>query len=90
MDSDNTTLAAEKPALIQTQPSFQISISTDMPKEYINPFDDTSHLFHLLINDRQQHSLWPAFATIPAGWQSIFGPVQREACVTYLEQQPHI
>lgn len=88
MDSVNRALAAEKPALIQTQPSSQITVNVDMPKEYINPFDDTSHLFHLLINERLQHSLWPAFAAIPAGWQSILGPVQREVCVTYLEQQP--
>jgi MbtH protein len=79
MDTVNPTLVAETPA-----PHITASSNT----EYVNPFDDTDHLFHLLLNDKQQHSLWPAFAAIPAGWQSILGPVQREACVDYLAQLP--
>ncbi len=39
-----------------------------------NPFDDENGQFHVLVNDEDQHSLWPAFAEVPAGWRSVFGP----------------
>lgn len=38
-----------------------------------NPFDDDTCSFFVLINDEEQHSLWPAFADIPAGWQTVYG-----------------
>lgn len=31
-----------------------------------NPFDDDNGSFFVLVNDEEQHSLWPAFADIPA------------------------
>ncbi|HEY2695467.1 MAG TPA: MbtH family NRPS accessory protein, partial [Pseudonocardiaceae bacterium] len=33
-----------------------------------------------------QHSLWPAFATIPDGWQAVFGEQPRQACLDYVEE----
>ena len=36
-----------------------------------NPFDDDEGSFFVLINDEEQHSLWPAFADIPAGWRVV-------------------
>jgi uncharacterized protein YbdZ (MbtH family) len=35
----------------------------------INPFDDDNGTFFVLVNDEDQHSLWPAFIDIPAGWR---------------------
>lgn len=32
-----------------------------------NPFDDEAGAFYVLINDEEQHSLWPEFAAVPAG-----------------------
>ena len=51
-----------------------------------NPFDDPEGRFHVLVNDEGQHSLWPSFADIPAGWTSTFGPDTRDACVAYVEE----
>ncbi|RKT56235.1 MbtH family protein [Saccharothrix australiensis] len=51
-----------------------------------NPFDDTEGRFHVLVNDEGQHSLWPSFAEIPAGWRAVFGPGAREAAVAYVEE----
>lgn len=34
-----------------------------------NPFDDENGTFHILVNDEEQHSLWPAFVEVPAGGQ---------------------
>jgi MbtH protein len=50
-----------------------------------NPFDDQDATFLVLTNDENQHSLWPSFIDIPAGWQTIHGPAARQACLDYIE-----
>lgn len=42
-----------------------------------NPFDDEDGRFFVLVNDENQHSLWPTFAEIPAGWNKVFGEDSR-------------
>ncbi|MCS4594919.1 MbtH family protein [Brevibacterium sediminis] len=51
-----------------------------------NPFDDTTGTFRVLVNDLQQHSLWPSFADVPAGWVLVFGPASREDCLEFVEE----
>ncbi|MBB5956876.1 MbtH protein [Saccharothrix tamanrassetensis] len=51
-----------------------------------NPFDDAEGRFHVLVNDEGQHSLWPSFAEIPAGWRAVFGPDTREAATAYVQE----
>ncbi|WP_191986481.1 MbtH family protein [Mycobacteroides salmoniphilum] len=51
----------------------------------INPFDDDKGSFFVLVNDEEQHSLWPAFA-VPAGWRVVFGAADRAACLDNIEQ----
>ncbi|WP_433495467.1 MbtH family protein [Micromonospora sp. CA-248089] len=51
-----------------------------------NPFDDENGRFLVLINDEDQHSLWPAFAEVPAGWRVVFGESDRAAALAYVEQ----
>ncbi|CAJ1500798.1 MbtH family protein [[Mycobacterium] burgundiense] len=50
-----------------------------------NPFDDDNATFLVLINDEEQHSLWPSFADVPAGWRSVFGESTRAQCLAYIE-----
>ncbi|MDG3009103.1 MbtH family protein [Rhodococcus sp. D2-41] len=50
-----------------------------------NPFDDADAKFRVLVNDEGQHSLWPVFADVPAGWKVVFGEDSRQACVDYIE-----
>ncbi|WP_026256060.1 MbtH family NRPS accessory protein [Mycobacterium sp. 155] len=38
-----------------------------------NPFDDQDGRFLVLVNDEDQHSLWPVFADTPTGWAVVFG-----------------
>jgi uncharacterized protein YbdZ (MbtH family) len=38
------------------------------------------------VNDEEQHSLWPAFAEVPAGWRIVFGESDRESAIEYVEQ----
>ncbi|MBP2405835.1 MbtH-like protein [Streptomyces netropsis] len=51
-----------------------------------NPFEDDNASYFVLVNDENQHSLWPAFAEIPAGWTTAFGADTRAACLEYVEQ----
>ncbi|NEA37675.1 MbtH family protein, partial [Streptomyces sp. SID13031] len=38
-----------------------------------NPFEDENGTYFVLRNDEGQHSLWPVFADVPAGWTAGFG-----------------
>lgn len=51
-----------------------------------NPFDDPDGTFLVLVNDEGQHSMWPQFAEVPAGWTVNFGPDSHSACVEYVEK----
>ena len=50
-----------------------------------NPFDDENGTFCVLVNDEEQHSLWPAFAEVPAGWRVALGESSRDDCLSYVE-----
>jgi MbtH protein len=50
-----------------------------------NPFEDNEGRYYVLMNDEGQHSLWPSFADIPAGWSKVFGEEGRQACLEYVE-----
>jgi MbtH protein len=50
-----------------------------------NPFEDSAGRFLVLVNDEEQHSLWPSFVDVPAGWRQVFGEDTREACLAYVE-----
>jgi uncharacterized protein YbdZ (MbtH family) len=52
----------------------------------VNPFDDDNGNFFVLINDEDQHSLWPTFADVPSGWRVVYGEADRAACLDYIEQ----
>lgn len=50
-----------------------------------NPFDDAEGRFLVLTNAEGQHSLWPSFAEVPAGWTIVFNENSRQACLDYVE-----
>ncbi|MDQ0846703.1 MbtH family protein [Streptomyces sp. V1I6] len=50
-----------------------------------NPFEDPQGRFLVLVNDENQHSLWPSFAEVPPGWRTVFGEDTRDACLAYVE-----
>ncbi|MFE2183805.1 MbtH family protein [Streptomyces sp. NPDC059455] len=52
----------------------------------MNPFDDPDAEFLVLVNGEGQHSLWPAFADVPDGWQVAHSKDTREACLAYIEE----
>jgi MbtH protein len=52
----------------------------------VNPFDDSVGEFVVLVNMEGQYSLWPIFREVPGGWEIVFGPTQREECLTWVEE----
>ncbi|MBU2663592.1 MbtH family protein [Actinoplanes bogorensis] len=50
-----------------------------------NPFEDPEGRYLVLVNDEDQHSLWPSFVDVPAGWTVAFGEESRAACLEYVE-----
>ncbi|WKX72590.1 MbtH family protein [Streptomyces sp. XD-27] len=51
-----------------------------------NPFDDADGRFYVLVNEEEQHSLWPSFVEVPDGWRVVFGEDGRQQCLDYVEQ----
>lgn len=54
-----------------------------------NPFDDDNGAFYVLVNEEEQHSLWPTFADVPAGWRIVFGDpdgATRDDALRYVEE----
>ncbi|MBR7826940.1 MbtH family protein [Actinospica sp. MGRD01-02] len=50
-----------------------------------NPFEDESAHYLVLVNEENQHSLWPASIDVPDGWRTAFGAADRASCLEYVE-----
>jgi MbtH protein len=51
-----------------------------------NPFEDDSAEYYVLVNEEGQHSIWPSFAEIPAGWSAVHGTALRQECLDYVNE----
>jgi MbtH protein len=49
-----------------------------------NPFENPDATYRVLINEEGQHSLWPSFAEVPAGWYVVHEEDSREACLIHI------
>ncbi|WKB53038.1 MbtH family protein [Eleftheria terrae] len=47
---------------------------------------DDQASFLVLVNRDNQHSLWPGYAGLPAGWRAVHGPGTRQDCLRYVER----
>lgn len=50
-----------------------------------NPFEDDSTNYQVLVNDENQHSLWPVWIDVPAGWYVAHEEDTRQGCLDYIE-----
>lgn len=50
-----------------------------------NPFEDPDSAYLVLVNDEGQHSLWPSFAAVPAGWRVALAETDRKSAIDYVE-----
>ncbi|MER5730204.1 MbtH family protein [Streptomyces sp. NPDC002138] len=51
-----------------------------------NPFENNDGAYLVLVNEEDQHSLWPDSLTVPAGWSVARAGDSREACLEYVER----
>jgi MbtH protein len=51
-----------------------------------NPFDNEDAIYHVLINDEGQYSLWPTFVDVPVGWTITLESESRRRCLDYIER----
>lgn len=50
-----------------------------------NPFENADGAYVVLTNDEGQHSLWPSFAEVPAGWTVVLPETDRQSALDYVE-----
>ncbi|WP_343715153.1 MbtH family NRPS accessory protein [Inquilinus sp.] len=48
-------------------------------------FDNPEGRFHVLVNGEGQHSLWPAFIPVPAGWTAVLRDAARPDCQHHID-----
>jgi MbtH protein len=51
-----------------------------------NPFEDHEGTYLVLVNDENQHSLWPALIEVPAGWTVAHSAATRQICLDYINE----
>jgi MbtH protein len=51
-----------------------------------DPFEDENGTCVVLVNEQGQHSLWPVFAAVPAGWTVIHKEDTRQACLDFVNK----
>ena len=52
-----------------------------------NPFEDENGVYHVLVNEEGQHSLWPSFKEVPQGWSIVHKADNRAACLEFIEKK---
>ncbi|MFJ9592112.1 MbtH family protein [Streptomyces virginiae] len=50
-----------------------------------NPFEDDNSGYLVLVNEENQHSLWPVWIDVPAGWTTVHGEAPRQECLDWIE-----
>jgi MbtH protein len=48
--------------------------------------DDPDLDYVVVVNDEQQHSLWPGSVGVPDGWTVAHGPASRDDCLGYVRE----
>lgn len=50
-----------------------------------NPFENPDGRYMVLRNEENQHSLWPSFIDVPAGWTVVLAETARQDCLDYIQ-----
>ena len=48
-------------------------------------FDEQDKTYLILVNELDQHSIWPDSLPIPDGWRVIHGPAERHMAVNFVD-----
>lgn len=47
-------------------------------------FDDEDRTYHVVVNDEEQYSIWPADRPVPAGWSECGKTGRRQECLDHI------
>jgi len=65
-------------------------MSNNNSKTLINtPKNDAEEIveLHLVLkNCEEQYSLWPDYKEVPIAWKKVFGPMPKEDCLKYVQE----
>jgi MbtH protein len=51
-----------------------------------NPFEDENGVYHVIVNDEGQYSLWPSSSKVPDGWVIRHESDSRAACLDFINK----
>ncbi|MEU8685995.1 MbtH family NRPS accessory protein [Streptomyces sp. NPDC048611] len=51
-----------------------------------NSFEEPAAHYLVLVNDEDQHSLWPIVADVPVGWHTAHGPAAKQKCLGHVTE----
>jgi len=51
-----------------------------------NPFEYEDRNYRVLVNSDNQHSLWPSWIDVPAGWDVVVDDRPRQSCLDYVDE----
>ncbi|WP_084702341.1 MbtH family NRPS accessory protein [Amycolatopsis alba] len=52
----------------------------------MNPFEDDRGIYHVLLNEEGQYSLWPKEIAAPVGWNVVLEARSRSICLSYISK----
>jgi len=55
--------------LAHTKKKFRWLLPATLGKDGMSTIDDDNQIFFVVVNDEGQHSIWPDFKPVPAGWR---------------------
>jgi len=64
----------------------QKEITTAVNSNKLQTVDEYQEMYLVLINNEEQHSVWPSYKPIPEGWKQVFGEDIKERCLEYVEE----
>jgi MbtH protein len=47
---------------------------------------DDGFTYVVVVNDEEQHALWPSFRSVPGGWRAVCAPASKEECLEFVER----
>ncbi|WP_332775495.1 MbtH family protein [Polaromonas sp.] len=50
----------------------------------VSTIDDENRVFSVVVNDEGQHSIWPDFKPVPAGWQETDFKGLKKDCLEHI------
>jgi MbtH protein len=50
----------------------------------MNP--EKEELYFVVMNHEEQYSIWPHWKDVPLGWTTIDSPMEKAACLEYIEK----